>query len=447
MRKFGLIFLAIFLVGCASKPAVVDEYKVIEQFKDEKIASDIYWYRGYNDAYLNELVDMALANNYDLANAALNLKRAYINAGLAEADYFPTLSGDVSAGANRDTSRSEHSVRAFSSGISLSYELDLFGKIYANNKSAQWKETASAFDLENTKLTIINSVVDAYFYKLYLEEALGLYEQNLANYNELKRIAKAKYDLGRSEYSEMSLVEQSVLNMQSQILSIKQNIATNDEFLRNLIASGPNFALKSGKKLSQISPLGVNLNVPYYTLGNRPDLRALIANLNASYFDYKYTYRSFFPSVTLGASLSDSDDNLGDSFGFNLLGGSVRINLPFLDMARMEKKIDLSAIDFEAALNEYQSALISAQNEVAREYSEYKIAKSNLSISQKNLANNIELENIDRVKYDYGKSELKDYLDAKNTTINSRISLLRNKYDILSNEIAIYKSMAGRFVR
>lgn len=449
MKNFIMILMVLGFGGCALKSSPeVANYKVIKAFEDENITSDKFWYKAYNEIYLNELVELALANNYDLANAALNLKKAYINAGLMGVDFYPTPSASLSGSKSRDIGTGDEFKKSFSSGFNLSYELDLFGKIYANYESAKWTSKASEFDLENTKLTLINSLVQAYFHALYLNEALELYNQNLSNYLELKRITKAKFDLGKGEYSDVVNMEQSLLDMRSQILSIQQEITTNNELLRNLIAEKPGYNFKFAKlKITTVKFQGVDLNVPYYTLGNRPDIRALASNLNSAYFNYQEAFRSFFPSVSIGASLRDSDNQLSKSFGFNMFNGTISINLPFLDYARVEKRINLSDLNFQSDLNRYQSALISALNEVDTQYKLHKISMREYEISKQNLAKQQELEKIYQVKYEYGRSEFKDYLNAKNSVIRTKISLLRQKYDILSSEIGIYKAMAGKFIR
>ena len=126
--------LAVFIGGCASNQSEV-EFKPVEHFKDENASYEIdtLWYKKYGESYLNKLVDQALANNYDLKTAALNVESAYANLGLSRADLFPTLSSSWSAGANRDISTGSNWNKTYSSGFNVSYELDLFGKILSLN--------------------------------------------------------------------------------------------------------------------------------------------------------------------------------------------------------------------------------------------------------------------------------------------------------------------------
>ena len=58
-----------------------------------------------------------------------------------------------------------------------------------------------------------------------------------------------------------------------------------------------------------------------------------------------------------------------------------------------------------------------------------------------------EISKIYELKYSYGKIELKEFLEAKNSELEAKIGLLKAKYMLLQDEINIYKAMAGKFNR
>ena len=102
---------------------------------------------------------------------------------------------------------------------------------------------------------------------------------------------------------------------------------------------------------------GVNLDVPITVLANRPDLRAAEYRLQASQQSVNAQKRSWYPSITLGASLSTSSDKAKSTFNIPMLGGSATINLPFLNWQTMKWKdktvqaeMDSAKLNFEKAL-------------------------------------------------------------------------------------------------
>lgn len=440
--------LAVWICGCASNQGEI-KYEPKQNFKDENATYqiDTLWYKKYNESYLNKLVDQALANNYDLKTAALNVESAYANLGLNRADLFPTLSGSVGGSRGRDISTSSNWSKTYSSGFNVSYELDLFGKIRSAVNSSEWSAKASEFDLENARLTLINSVVSGYFEMLYLNDSLKWTRQNLSDYREIEKIIKAKYDYGKSEQLDYRQIKNSILGLENRVLEIQKNIEDNRKYMRNLISSSMQFS-DNTNSISSIKFQGVDLDVPYTALSNRPDIRAAISRLNSSFYDNQTAQLNFFPSINLGAGLSSGQaGRADDSFKLNFLSGNVSISLPFLDYARLENRLKISEIDFRKNVVNYEQTLSTATNEVLNLYRIYEINLATLKNLNAAYDEKARIADLYAAKYEAGSSELKDMLEARTDAVDAKISELNQKYLTLQNEAAIYRAMAGKFRR
>ena len=440
--------LAVWICGCASNQDEI-KYEPKQNFKDENATYqiDTLWYKKYNESYLNKLVDQALANNYDLKTAALNVESAYANLGLNRADLFPTLSGSVGGSRGRDISTSSNWSKTYSSGFNVSYELDLFGKIRSAVNSSEWSAKASEFDLENARLTLINSVVSGYFEMLYLNDSLKWTRQNLSDYREIEKIIKAKYDYGKSEQLDYRQIKNSILGLENRVLEIQKNIEDNRKYMRNLISSSMQFS-DNTNSISSIKFQGVDLDVPYTALSNRPDIRAAISRLNSSFYDNQTAQLNFFPSINLGAGLnSGQTGRADDSFKLNFLSGNVSISLPFLDYARLENRLKISEIDFRKNVVNYEQTLSTATNEVLNLYRIYEINLATLKNLSAAYDEKARIADLYAAKYEAGSSELKDMLEARTDAVDAKISELNQKYLTLQNEAAIYRAMAGKFRR
>ena len=105
--------------------------------------------------------------------------------------------------------------------VALSYELDLWQKLTNSKDPAIFEVDASKFDLEASKLSIINSVTDAYFQILYLNESINTYEQILEIYNEINKIVGLKFELGKEEALSLKQINSQFLSAQNKIESAK----------------------------------------------------------------------------------------------------------------------------------------------------------------------------------------------------------------------------------
>ncbi|AII14946.1 TolC-like outer membrane efflux protein [Campylobacter iguaniorum] len=431
MKNILVILLGFLFAGCAAKSL---NYEVKEVSFYEPV-----WYIDFNQSTLNSLVKTALKNNEDVNVAALNLRQALLKAGVAKDDLFPTAQAGAKATTQRDISTSNDWKNGFSSNFSLSYELDIFGKILDNYDARLWDAKTSELDLQNLKLTIVNSVVDTYFNILYVNDVVRNLELNLENLKSLDELVRLKYELGKEEILSVRQSKQNILNVQNQLLSQKRAQESNYEILKNLTRSE---ILLDKFSLEAVQTTDIGLEIKFEELGKRPDINAAISKLNSSFYDYKISEKNLYPSVSLGASLSDSASKFSDSFGFNILGGNLNINLPFLDYSRLKKQINISELEFRKNVLGYEKTLSNAANEVIKYVGFYDIDKKRYLNFEQIKEHNQKIVEIYENKYDFGRVELKDLLEAKNALISAQNSLLNQKYLLLNDELNYYKSIA-----
>lgn len=447
MKKISIILAAFLLGGCAVTQ-INENYEQILLKDDANLTANFRlereWWRGYNEPALNELISLALKNNIDLAKSAIAVNKALAQAGVLQADLVPSFNANlgVETGKNIKTGGSWN--ESYKSGVSLSYEIDLWRKLANSADAAMWEANATKYDLEAARLALINSVADAYFEAKYQKESINLYEKTLKNYEELEAIIKAKFELGKEEELSLKQVKSSVISAKNRILNASKSLDAAEKTLRNLLNVRPEFELNLSGNLSDISPQGVNLNVPLYVIGARPDLQAAVSRIKEALLEVKVSEKSFYPSITVGAGLSGSGDSASEGLKLNFLSENIAINLPFLNYSRLKSKLKISELEFEAMKLNYVQTLTTALNEIDAGYKSLQKDEAVLRNLNENLRNLSSTSDIYKLKYDYGKTELKNYLEAQNSLLEGRISVLAQKYKILQDEIGIYKATAGK---
>ncbi|PSM52652.1 outer membrane efflux protein, TolC family [Campylobacter blaseri] len=448
MRIYILAILTIFLVGCAPKSGI-DNYEVIYKFEDVNQSYEVKkeWYKLYHQNYLNSLVDRALSKNQDMLIASLNTMQAYARVGIIEADKFPTFIANyqIDTSRNLNTNNSSWQDR-YGANLSASYEIDLFRKIEDSISALKWQTIATKFDKDSLELSIMNSVVSAYFKELFLNSSLRLLNENLNNYKKLYNLANLKFKNGKASLDSPLEAKKAILSLESKILSYQKDRLSNQEFLKNLLFMGKDENLNIPNiLLEDVNLVGVDLEIPYYALTYRPDLNALIASINSSFYNYLTSKKAFYPSITIGSTLSSNEDDIKHSFDLIDLSANLRINLPFLNYKRLKGQLKVDELEFEKRVVNYQKKLLEITNELDRLNSEHKVITNELKNSENIAKNNYKLSNLYHKRYINGKYELKDYIESKNSYINSKISILEQKYMLINNEIAIYKTLSGKY--
>lgn len=449
MRKILTIIAVVFFSGCAATQINKNYEQILLDANASSNSTANFmlerdWWKGYNQPRLNELIELALKNNIDLAKSAIAVNKALAQAGVLQADLVPSFNANLGAETGKNIKTGGSWNESYKSGVSLSYEIDLWRKLASSADAAMWEANATKYDLEAARLALVNSVAERYFEILYQKESVNLYKILLQNYKQLETVARAKFELGKEEELSLKQIKSSILSAQNRILNAQKSIDAAERTLQNLLNERPGFELNSDGGLSEVSPQGVNLNVPLYLIGARPDLQAAIARIKEALLNVHSSEKSFYPSVTLGAGLSGGGNSASDAFSLKFLNGNVAINLPFLNYSKLKSRLKISELTFETMKLNYAQTLTTALNEIDASYKNLQKDEAVLRNINENLRNLSSISDIYKLKYELGKTELKNYLEAQNSLLEGRVGVLAQKYKILQDEMNVYKAMAGR---
>ena len=433
--------------GCATfqpyPTSVADELNYTRSVQ-EKYKANAEWWMAYNNVELNQLVETALANNPDYLKAAIAINQELYRLNLTNADLFPTLSGGLSVSSQRQIDTHDNFADNFSGELGLSYEVDLYGKIRDLNDAQALEYQATILDKETAKLALINSVVDLYFNLEYLSNTIDVTQSNIKMYEDIKNIAEAKYKTGKADNVEFLEAKQSLLSEQNRLIELETQFKEMESSLKNILNTRQEDALnlKFGDILDQ-KTLGVNLDVPLSVLANRPDLLASQYRLEKSFKTLEAENKNWYPSVSLRTALSSSSNR--STFDVPFVMGSVSVDLPFLDWTRVKNNIKISEADYQIAFIDFNDTLNQAVNEVAYYYFAYEKSTQSFDNINENYQNSTEITQYYKERYNNGKIEFRDYLQALYNENSLRKSLIQQKYQIIKYENYIYKAMAGRY--
>ncbi|EOH3459385.1 TolC family protein, partial [Campylobacter coli] len=335
--------------------------------------------------------------------------------------------------------------KKFSNGLNLSYELDIYGKIRDSSSASEFSAKASAYDLENLKISMINTALNNVFELAYFNDADNLLKEYLANLEQMRELYAYKLELGKIEELDLLNIEQNLLRARQNLLRNEQNRNLLIKNLQDLIGKQEGFAYIDYFKaltLSDFKNLNPNFNIPLEALVYRPDVRSKLNTLKSAFKDYTSVQKSILPSISLNGALNGSDEQFDDSFKFEVLSGNIKISLPFLDYGRVKQNIKISQFNYESMLVAYEQSLQSAMNEFALNYKDY---QSNTMLVQILKDTRLKQELITQAyweKYNLGKSELKDYLDASNVLNSAKQDLLGARFNLLKTINSYYQITA-----
>lgn len=449
MKKKIIILIALGVILGSCSNLKKDYQKIDSEIETYKELSKNYdidskWWESYGDEQLNNLIELGLKNNSDLAKAAININKALYQAKIIGSDLVPEFSGNLSSSASKNIESGGSSNIDHSGSFNISYEVDLWQRLRDMKDAQEWEYKATIEDYEKTKLTLINSIIDSYFSIIYLENYIEINKNMSKNYSDIEKIVENKLRYGTVDILDKKQAEREVIRSNNTLISYEKDKKEQESLLRNLLNLKPDDELKiEYRDILKVKNLGVNLDVPLNIVASRPDIKAYEYRLKNAFKDAVASEKQLYPNITISSALSSSSDKFNNTLKTPVALGSVSINLPFLNWNEIKWNIKISRAEYEEAKLNFQQGIVTALNEIDYNYFLYVKEQENyINLKNINEYDNEIAINYER-KYENGKVELRDWLLSLNDEASSRLNIINSKYQLIKIENTIYQSIGG----
>lgn len=411
----------------------------------EAVASQDWWQQ-FGDAELNALIKQVLARNNDLAAAAIKVRQAMLQADLADTELAPTPSFSLSSSASQRLGGATVNSQTHAATLSVSYELDLWGKLAHQRDAKAWEARATVQDMASSRLSLIGSTIKLYWKQAWLRQRLALGQSSVDYQQQALRLVLAKQQAGAAAELDVLTVRQSLASQQASLHDYQQQLAETQNALAILLDGPPkgDVALRDRLPVTDLPEVAAGL--PVSLLGRRPDLRAAELRLRETLASGDATRASWYPDFSLTGSLGSSSTRLAQVVSNPLATLGAGVTLPFLQWRQMKLNNSISEADYQLAVVNFRQTLYSALADVDNALS----ARSQYQQQGERLTQSallaVRAEQLYRLRYQAGAAPLKDWLDAQETRRTAEVSLLENRYNRLVNQVTLYQALGGEAV-
>ncbi|WP_413292929.1 efflux transporter outer membrane subunit [Bdellovibrio sp. HCB185ZH] len=450
-----------FLCACAVGP---DYKRPTENLPSALFANsteqniELGWWKQFGDGTLDKLIQMAFDHNLDLELALARVDEARARLGISKSQYFPSLDLRGSAIREKVTETgmtpipqgSDSIGNSFLLGLSLSYEIDLWGKIRRSNESAKAQLLSADYNRANVQLTLLSQVVSGYFALRSLDLQYAIAQDTLksriASYELMFRRFKggigSELDARQSE-SEMRSAEATVSKLDDQI-------SRAESFLSVLIGKNPKEIIETplarGRKLDEIvMPPQLPSSLPSSLLERRPDILAAEQNLVSANALIGVAKAYYFPSISLGGIFGYESSELKNLFNNSsqTWGYGASISMPIFNGGRTGYLVEAATAQQKAAEVQYRQAIQNAFVEVRNALKTYQSYGDVVDAQRKQvvaLERNLYLA---QLRYKNGQSPYLEVLDAERNLFSVQLDLVKSQQSRLVSVVDLYKSLGG----
>ncbi len=446
------------LTGCAmgpnyKRPAVDVPPGWRVDYQNAAGSANTAWWESFQDPQLNELIRIALEENRDLRIAALRVEEFGAQVQITRAGYFPQLGYDASA--TRDRMSQNRAVplpprvgpinNEFELGTSVSWELDIWGRIRRANEAARADLLSVEENQRAVILTLVSDIATTYVQLLSLDKELEISKKTLASRAESLRLSENKYDGGVISKLELAQIRALYEEASAAIPVQERQIASLENSLSTLLGRNPG-PITRDRTLDDLAVPSVPQGLPSDILARRPDVRAAEQLLVAANARIGIAKTEYFPTISLTGLFGYASTDLGtllhgpSEFG-TFAGGSILG--PIFTGGRITGDIARTRAIQKEATQSYLHTIQTAFQDVDDTLVWSQKSGEQLAALGREVDALRDYALLARQRYDGGYSSYIEVLYAERSLYAAEIAQAESRRDVYTALIAIYKAMGG----
>ena len=454
MKRAGLVALIAIVVaggGCTvgprySRPAALipapDAWKTQppwEQAAPKDAIPKGVWWQVYHDAALNDYEQQLLKANQSLVAAVDRLNQARSLARVATADFFPQFSADPNAvrergSGNRPLNGAPPSVvngvpqpivpytqNVFTIPFSLSYEVDLFGRVRRNVEAANASLQANAADLQNVQLVLTAELAADYFSLRELDAEYNVVQESVGYQRKGLDLVENRHNGGIASGLEVAQQATVLDSTISQLSLVQQSRAQYEHAIAALLGEpAPSFNIPASPL--NATPPPVPLGLPSDILERRPDIATAERQMAYENAEVGLARTAFYPHITIsntgGGWESTSITNILNAPSLFWSIGADALQ-PILQGGRNRANYAAARAAYDESVANYRQAVLTAFQQVEDGISNLSTLSQALATQGEAVADAKRALDIANNRYVGGVTNYLDVITAQTTLLSS----------------------------
>lgn len=412
------------------------------------------WWKLFQDAELNALVDQALRHNYDLKSALANLREAralYLESGLNLAPIVTSHANYTdqkrSVGALNNRNFVPRGLKLYNVGFDAFWEVDFFGRVRRDIEASRDEVEAQEASLRDLGVSVIAEVARNYFELRGLQNQLAVAQKNAENQAQTLEITQARLDIGRGTELDTSRASAQLNTTRARIPLQEAAIKRAIHRLGVLTGQTPG-ALTV--KLSQPQPMPklpetIAIGNPAELLRRRPDVRIAERTLAAATARIGVATADLFPRVTFVGTLSLEANTLSGlgAAGADAYSMGPRISWAALDLGRVYARIKAADASAEADLAQYEQTVLNALEETENALVAYNRERNRRALLATAARDSEKAHHLAHLRFEEGIADFLTVLDSETRLLEDQSQLALSETETATSLIAVYKALGG----
>jgi NodT family efflux transporter outer membrane factor (OMF) lipoprotein len=472
-RRYGMLLLALNLSACSSDwlphidlapsyepPQYVvpaswhGETPFVEATpSDSELRPD--WWKLYDDALLNSLIEQAMAANPDLQAVAERFVQARDVMMQVRSQRIP----QIGLGGKGADSRNHVDVLKVPGDLALtgpvgvgaglaSWEPDFWSAIRNRTLVETYRAEERAADWGLARLSLQAEIATNYFTLRGYDAQSAIYKQSIDLYRNSLKLVKAQFAGAIASALDVARVESLLFSTETKYAQIKGQRQVTEQAIAILVNMAP-----ASFKIAQVDDLRITKftiprSIPSTLLERRPDVAAMERRMAEASRAIGIARAAFYPDVRFSADggIIDAGFDIAKlTAAFWSYGASV--SLPAFQGGYRRAQLQRSWSAYRETEDLYRSTVLNAFREVENGLS----LTNQLTIAAERqdaaVGANFKAQNLTMELYQGGLASSLELIYAQVQTLSARIDLVLIKADLLKSTVALLRALGGGFNR
>jgi outer membrane protein, multidrug efflux system len=464
MRASLSILLTLWLIyGCAVGPDYKrPDYQVPDNFRGqgpdiptqpaEASFGDLKWFEVFKDDKLQELIKIALKENYDVQIAAQRVLAAREQVVIQRSFLFPTLNANTQLNPVRTSERGINFKSPRLERVSglvfgdMAWELDFFGRLRRATEAARAEFFASEENRNFVIQILVTDLARAYIELRALDQQLEISQRTVKTREESLKLVKARFDYGWDSLTPVLMTENLLYGARAVVPDLKRAIEQQENRISVLTGRNPGPITRGKSLLEQDLTITIPPGLTSTLMARRPDIRFAEQTLVAANARIGEAKALLYPNIRItGASGWESAALkslfTGPASFWDLI--TPGLTQPIFNAGRLRAGVRVAEAVKQEALLTYKKSIQQAFQETSDALVGVRMLKEVRLETGKQVRALSQQTDLAYQRYYGGVTPYLEVLDSDRQLFESELKLTQDRANEFLAVIALYRALGG----
>lgn len=466
MRRTGVLALTILLSGCGlvgpdydRPPPATPPTPAFKETSDSVFRPAIprdaidrgKWWSMYGDPALDQLAAQVDVSNQNLKISEAAYRQAVALIRQSQSQLYPTIgyTGSVQQQSGRTGSSAAtvsigSATSQWSVGSTLSWEIDVWGRIRRQIESDAAAAQASAADLMSARLSAQSTMITNYFSLRISDERKRVLQASVAAFGRALEIVRNQFNAGTVSQLDVAQAQAQYDQTRAQLVAEGVNRAQFEHAIAVQIGRAPAEVSIAAAPPPRDVPT-VDAGLPSALLERRPDIASAERQMQAANAQIGVAVAAYYPDITLNASINFAATMLSALFQAANMVWSVGPQLAgtAIDGGSRAAQVESARANYDRTVATYRQTVLTAFQQVEDALAQQRILQQQEEVQRVALAAARNAEQLAFNQYRAGTVPYTTVITTQTTALQNELTLLSIRQTRLIASATLVTALGG----